>query len=534
MPSVPFLVNETLTEVVHISVENSFFCIELSFDVSRVEELPMYYIEEPEFRFSIQCTRIISPCSSESTMTLFPFHFSKNLEITINSEQNGITYLQKFALSVLDIKFNFDVLDVVTQMPETQVQFSLNTLPRERTMPHEIRPTFYCNYCSVHHPNNWNSDEHIIPEALKNRNYVLKNTCKRLNHYMSFLYETKAFSLDIVKEVLLIAEPPQKPVYRGKVENSLGKNIFPYIQPSGKMTIVEHPTFTITNSIELNVKGADGENYKYDLVLPFSFKNSISGPREMLDPNKTSQAELAKVSEYLRTLSKDVSINPGFETFLERIGATFNYGDCRVEIAEVAPSEEILFLKIKQYFNSDNEVLFRLFLKIAWTYAVKAIGLENLQNPIANSIIYYLKSGHFLDFDLVQKAPDFFKKAKIVGKEYIFWKHGLDDTLLKIQDVEDKQLSSDLFEAYYHRRMQFDFARACLIGFSVTEELDDDFRENNSNLKTHSLELKNLISNDTAITVCHIKLFGGFFDATVQISGGAIMAQYPDIRIIEF
>lgn len=403
-------------------------------------------------------------------------------------------------------------------------------------MPHTTS-TFFCSYCNKNHPMEWNTDEHIIPKALKNENYILKNTCRKLNNYMSHSFEKKVLQFDIIKLIMLLIDPPAKPTYLTEVKTNLDKEAYIYILPSGKMELTEHPIYEQHNAIEIKIIDINNEIHIYNLILPFTFKSGMIGiPRMVTERKRVIEQERNKINKYLKELSNNPEINEPFFEFLKNVKGQYIFKP--IIISENEPTEHppvVLSENPKKTIVIDNESLYKLFLKIAWTHARNQFGAEKLSNPITNYILKYLTTGNIIDNKLIKETPNLFTKPiKIENEDYIFWKYGIDDTFDKIQQIQNEISKSDLMEYHIERYQQFNIIQQ-FIFFNYVKRFDLEFMETiNKEHRFHNISLRTEEFAGQYVTVCHMQLFGGIFDVVVKLSDSPLMVAYPKDIKIEF
>lgn len=394
--------------------------------------------------------------------------------------------------------------------------------------------TFICSYCNQSHPIEWKTNEHIIPKALKNENYVLPNACRKLNNYMSHSFEKKVLQFGIIKLILLLIDPPTNPTYFTEVQTDLDRKVHGYILPSRQLELTEHPTYLEKNTIELLINGNDGETHPFNLILPFYYKGGITGiPRMVVERNRVIEQEKNKINKYLKELSENPEINKPFNEFLQKIKGEYIFEPLNIKENELPANPPIEFPKpIVQSIAVDNESLFKLFLKIAWTHANKQFGAEKLSNSITNEILQYLTTGHILDYDLIKEVPELFTKPiKIENEDYVFWKYGLDETIEKIDQVSNRIDTDNLRGYHIERFQQFDSIQQLVI-FNYVKRFDPEFMKTIHEYRFHNISLRTEEFAGQYTTVCHMQLFGGIFDVMVKLSESPLMDNYPqDVRI---
>lgn len=188
-----------------------------------------------------------------------------------------------------------------------------------------------------------------------------------------------------------------------------------------------------------------------------------------------------------------------------------------------------------QTFEMDHEILFKLFLKIAWTHSAKQFRIEWTSNRLSRWIIQYLTSGHMDDLDLATSNPELFTKpVQVDQKEYTFWKYNIDKSQSIIEAITNaKKIKRKLLEYHDIRNNDFNLASQ-LISYSDASIINDELRLQEKKLRYHSLCFRNIQILGRESTVCWINLFGGVFDVLIQICAEPIMNEYPLDLIIDF
>lgn len=523
-----FFSNCYFFELVGKSRQGLYYSIELVLDVASTREKELAIDGTAIFDVSFKISHIVKPGSSKNALSVFPI--STHVEIMAKSLKDNRTYKIPFDISILNVEL-IGEQGQVHEMPGVEVKMEIkgraNTFVTESKMA-----VFSCAYCGYFHPTERRSKEHIIAESLKNTHHILSNTCLRFNNYMALAFENQAIRSELFKEILLRLEPPNEIVYRGKIVIN-NEIMYRYVLPSGVTEIVKHPEYSRTNILPISVKGRDGKRYAFDLKLPFSYINGITGPDRMLkDRLKKVAADKKRIMNYCRDLENDQSINKDLERFLREVGATFNYKS--IDFKEVK-GEEDSFMQSSgvQNFRINFEVLNMLFLKIAWTHAVFQLGEDKLKNPVGEWILKYLTMGHINDPYLVKVAPELFTSVSIDKRNYFFWKFDLDESESIINKVKDEVDKSDLSRLLNYRKDQFEMARQFVTYHSFINDFEN--RINNiEKLNYHSLEIKNIGSQGKEATFCYIELFGGYFQVSVQISDMRISNIYPSKVEINF
>lgn len=344
---------------------------------------------------------------------------------------------------------------------------------------------------------------------------------------MAHSFEKRVLQFEPIKELLLLFDPSSKPVYRGKVDTDLGFEVHRYILPSGEDELVRHPEYFFSDSIEIPITVESGDTVIYNLKLPFNFLDAFTSiPRMAKEKVNNPEKANAEITEYLQTLSNDPSINPDLNEFLETINGKFIFKG--FNLVEENSNLQIELLKPPdQIFEIDLELLFKLFLKIVWTHSAKHFGIMWTSNSLSRWIFNYLTSGHIDDIKLITCYPGFFTDPiRIDQDEYSFWKFSIEKSYSMIQAVENSKEKNKLFRYHQKRQEQFDIANQ-LISYSSANGIDDNFRSQKENMRFHNLTLLNMSFLEYSATVCSISLFGGFFDAQVQISEKPILFEDP-------
>jgi len=529
--SIPFALSHRPFALVNISYNGETFLIRIVLDIVSVLDGKVSEDSSPQLDVSFRFSAIAVPSSSRNPANLFPMTFSAQLSVKAKSANDGKTYEMFFDANVLSVEPNGEI-DLATGMPQVTTKLSITPSPMKPAEDGTF-DTFNCVYCGHVHPRDWYTVEHIIPQSLNNKNYVLNAACRRINNFMAHSFEKRIMQFELIKEILFLVNPPRKPVFRDNLETSLGVNITRWVLPSGKVEFAELPKYSETNYIQLSVKGRSGENFPYSLKLPFLIKSGVSGiPRMIASRHRHSEDGRQQITKYLTELSENPSIDKDFEKFLQEIGGTFTFKE--VSVVETASQGTPIALpsELAKTMVIDNETLFKLFLKIAWTHAVRQFGIELLSGPIAKWILDYLATGYIEDNELIRSCPALFTNpVKIEDEEYVFWKYGLDETLSFIMQVPDELDRSDLLRYHKFRYQQFESASR-LISFNAIPKIDDELRARRNELCYHNLSLKTIEVSGRLITACCINLFGKLFEVKVQLSDEPITENYPpDIRI---
>ncbi len=393
---------------------------------------------------------------------------------------------------------------------------------------------FHCVYCNRLHPMNHNTDEHIVPKGLYNKNYVLHNACSFINNYMAHSFENRVMKSPPVEEIKLMIQLPKKPIHRRKIPISLGFEVAQTTFPSGECKVVLLPQYIQSDTIEITVKASNGESAHHKLKLPFSVIN-VTGTSEFIQPNRAFKKFEQALLPYLKNLSETPSLDPAFDLFLKKNGATFDIKDFKIEAKEtknppiIIPPEE---LAIKS--NIDDEALYKFFFKIAWTHGAKQLGRNALSNPIAEWIFSYISSGHIKSKKLIRNYPDLCSNSIVIeNQEYVFWKYGINETLDWIEKNTEEVNRNYIMHHHIDRVQQFNIASQFIKVSNPVDLIDNTLRARSKEFSFHELDLKTLHVQGTPITVCSIKLFGGILVATVQLSQTPLTEIYPKNIIIK-
>lgn len=393
---------------------------------------------------------------------------------------------------------------------------------------------FHCVYCNRLHPMDYNTDEHIVPEGLYNKNYVLLNACSFINNYMAHSFENRVMKSPPVEEIKLMIRPPKKPIHRRKIPISLGFEVAQTIFPSGECNVVQLPQYISSDIIDIAVKASSGESVYHKLKLPFPIINITGSPR-FINPDRAFKKFEQVLLSYLKSLSENPSLDPVFENFLKENGATFDSKEFKIAAKEtknpqiIIPPEE---LAIKS--NIDDEALYKLFFKIAWTHGAKQLGRNALSNPIAEWIFSYITSGHIKSKKLIRNYPDLCSNSiAIENQEYFFWKYGINETLDWIEKNTEEGNRNYIMHHHIDRVQQFNIASQFIKVSNPIDLIDNTLRARSKEFSFHELGLKTLHVQGTPITVCSIKLFGGILTATVQLSQTPLTEIYPKDIIIK-
>jgi hypothetical protein len=520
--------------VVAENQQGEHFIVQVKVDVQSVTDAePSLTDGSPQFHVTLGTSANIAPCSKKNEISVYPLQLPP-LSISVESSTDGKVYENSFEISLLSLQLDGSISNPLN-IPQPTIQFHILPNPTFQVIDRQIK-SFYCSYCNKPHPISWNTKEHIIPEALNNKKYILPFCCKHVNNYMAHSFEKRVLQYDLIKEILLLVTPPQKPIFRGNFKDSPYGVISRRILPTGKIELTEQIQKFETNTVKVNVKDKSGNIHTCDLTLPFSIVNRVVVPDSMANVRKR-YAEQAKkqLSDYFIELDKNNSINPEFEKFLEEVDATFKYNpDIQIDEEKEHQEPKVLGRDLQEHITFDNEALIKLFLKIAWTHAAKQYGRERLSNPTSNWILQYLTEGHISDSYLTSKYPYLFTEPiDIDGDSFIFWKKGITDTGLIIEDIEDTQDKNDLF-----RLLKFNYDKNELskqfIEFKTIEVFDDALRTRVNEFRTHRLALKNMSFGSNQATVCEIQLFGGLLEASVILSESPISELRPEDICINF
>jgi hypothetical protein len=394
--------------------------------------------------------------------------------------------------------------------------------------------TFYCLYCQSLHPIECISEEHIIPKFLFNKNHTLKNVCKKVNNYMANSFEKRILQMELFKELLLFFKPPEKPVYRGEIITNLDLQTYRYILPSGKHELTQHPAHSKTNFIQIPIRANSGL-LLYNLKLPFRVIEKIKGVSRMANKiQEHSESDKKEIFEYLKQLEANPSLNKDFEKYLKDVDGIFTFSDVAFKLESVTNPKIASLGRQALRFEVDYEILFKLFLKIAWTHSAKQFGLDWTSNKLSKWIISYLSSGHIEDKDYKVKYPElFFEPVKIEENDYTFWKPNIEKSFKLIKAIPISKDREKLLIHHQKRVDEFAFANQ-FISYADAVEFDVDNKSQKEELSYHELSFYNAPYGDTEITICSISLFGGIFDVHIQVAGYPVQENYTEIFRVSF
>lgn len=402
-------------------------------------------------------------------------------------------------------------------------------------MEEQISNTFHCLYCQISHLSELRAEEHIIPKALFNKNYILTDTCRKVNNYMAHSFEKRVLQLEPIKELLLLFGPPANPVHRGQVNTSFDKEVHRYILPSGKDELVEHPKYSSIDSIGIPITIESGEILMYNLKLPFSVVNEMTSiPRMAENRSKYYEREKSLISGYLKDISENPGLDKNFEGYLKKVKGKFTFKGINVIEEKREGIETQLKEAPTQTFQMDLEILFKLFLKIAWGHGAKCFDLSWPTSHLARWIISYLSSGSIDDKELLNKYPHLFTESVSIEKEnYSFWKFDMSESFSIIQKIPDRKHKKKLIDLHNLRFNQFRLASQ-LISYTDRVGIDETYRLQKDIMRYHELIITNMVVHNKEVAVCIIRLFGEVFEVVVQIANDAIAIEKESVFKIEF
>lgn len=418
-------------------------------------------------------------------------------------------------------------------MPQMTATFSFGNLGNKLAEFVDLKQ-FECVYCNHSHPSDWFSLEHIIPKSLFNKSYVLSKACRLKNNYMSYAFEIRALNSDSLSELLILFDPPKKPVYRGIFKNNMNLELVRWSLPSGKFEFGNaRPDIEYRDNAEVMIEYNDGTKGTFMIDLPFKIVHKITGAPHM---NKVFDRIAEKTHKelfyYLDSINKGTIHNDKLSEFLELNKAKFIFTE--VAVTRELGEQKSLSRDIKFIVEGDDEAINMLLLKIAWTHAVKQLGREKLLNPISDSIIIYLTSFHINDKRLISVFPDLFIKSYTIGdKEYIFWKYDIPRTIKMANELRNDDEKNNLLRHIKYRIDRFEFFKNIIV-FNSEPILNIETDYQNPTRRFHYLNIFTLSDENGSRTVCEIKLFGGAVNVLVQLSEVPVADIYPEAFRVDF
>jgi hypothetical protein len=531
--AIPFSAGAPACAVVFMRDGERTFAVEVNFDCAGADDLSQLDAEGmPRFNVHFRISAIIQPATGDPPLSM-PIPLAPP-PIVVVTGLDGAGYEITINAEVIAASVG-STIDVSSEMPIPTASFALRSTTTRRT---EETPggVFACVYCGHAHTRDSMTDEHVIPRALLNRNYVLRGACRRLNNYFSHAFEKRALQLPVVRELLLLFDPPRRPVFRGDVAAPDGRTFQRWVLPRGRMEIGELPTYTQTNKATVEIELPTGTRQPIEITLPFSMTASVTGLDRLLnDRARITERDRQRLHEYLVELAKNPQANEDLSRALAATGGRFPPPRA-VEVREsrLASAPPVQPESLTQELAGDDELLTKLFFKIAWTHAAKQLGRPALANRTSQWILEYLTTGHVIDSRIVKLAPDLFTvPVEIDGRPYAFWKSDLRTSARAILAIEQRAERATLERLFDYRAKRFQFGQQ-FIRVEHIPSIDDEVRTQVAERRYHELELTTVEAGAGKATVCHVRLFGGSLKAMVQLSEEPVTERYPPVLRIDF
>jgi hypothetical protein len=390
---------------------------------------------------------------------------------------------------------------------------------------------FTCLYCDCEHPDGDESDEHIIPEALFNRRYVLGPVCKKWNNFMSFSFEQDMLRSKMFRELRLVVDRPGGRKRVGEVTDVNGQQYERYFE-YGREILKRKPVGQSANTIIVKARTEDGRVLDFELAVPFEVFRQIAGSTDMIKTEKITakfDAELQRVLRYLTELADDPGSHPAdLAQFLAGHDAKLLRPKGGKVEHEWTDTPAVLVDNLApESFTVDHEHARKFFMKIAWTHACKQLGRHALNGPFARFMIEYVRSGWVVPAKAAF-APDLFDRRMIDGTDMFLWAHppAMSETVCAALDEDAKR---ELWPLARERLAQFHTA-GNLISF-LPVVLNFDHRLDYPEVRLHDLELRSGSVRGVDGLSCRISLFGGTCVATVLLSTEVPSPLPPATRI---
>jgi hypothetical protein len=387
--------------------------------------------------------------------------------------------------------------------------------------------TYFCNYCGIYHDEATRSREHIIPEALLNKNYVLPNVCRFLNNYMSHAFEKDVIASEPMREIMLRVSPKSTHILVGDAVLPDGRRFNRWIR-QGTQVLGNIPRTKTVSTVPIRVKKRSGEFLDYDIDLPFELISELDGAHHLLKVERTrkkAKESVGRILTYLQECSINPGTNPGLQHFLEEHDATFPSPREVLLTEELARRTEEKFDDVKVEFTVDTEKWLKFYIKMAWTHARKTLGRSLLNNDLANWLFSYLTHEYVTGNPCDQLKSLLREAVSIGGQDYYFWRHRPDETLDRVRQLPDSV--RELCEPAAVRRLENLKTALTIATFGV--KVDADFF-NTTDCRFHSLRfveipigIRENPQEQTGLgTACRIELFGGLYYSTVIVADSVI------------
>lgn len=387
---------------------------------------------------------------------------------------------------------------------------------------------FNCNYCGYPHPSTEFSREHVVPQALLNKNYVLNDTCGFVNNYFANAFETSARHVEVIKELLLLFDPSKKPVFRGPATSSSGTEMTRWVV-NGRSELYGPTSQQLGRECNIKITLPSGERVPFTLQLPFEIIKRATGP--LWSHERRVASDKKRVEAYLRELVENPDLDTRLARELRTTGGKFERSTKGVMLEPQASSKG-LPETFRVNLPGDDELLTKLFYKIAWCYAVKTLGRQLVMaQPFASGMFRFLMSEHIADVRFVDAFPKLFSNPRsIQGAPYHFWRYDLETTEREISKFSAHPHFYALMRLYDYRRMKAQFVRSYIRFDNIP--IDDEFLDTLGARRFHRLSLKTENNNSISYTTCDVSLFGGALSATVPIAEEILCDKYPEPTVI--
>jgi len=393
--------------------------------------------------------------------------------------------------------------------------------------------SYLCPYCGLEHDEDTASNEHIVPEALFNKNYVLKPVCKMWNHFMSFSFEQDMLRSKMFRELRLVFQKPTGSKRVGEVTDVSGQKYERYFE-NGREILKKKPSLESENTLTIRALARDGRVLEFELVLPFEIHRRVTGSTEMIRREKLNAKvaeQLESALDYVRSLADDASKRPSeLADFLRANEAEMlrpKRGHIDFEWTE-RPAELVESLADER-FAIDDEKARKFFLKIAWTHACKQLGRSALNGPFATFILEYIRSGWVREVH-ARLAPALFDQRTIEGHDFFLWS---DSPVVSAEkcDALTRATREEIEPQALKRLSQFHNVRNLISFAPVT--LDFDHSRDYPELRYHELELRHDSIRGVEGLCCRIALFGGTCSALVLLAT-EVPGTIPAATLISF
>jgi hypothetical protein len=363
-----------------------------------------------------------------------------------------------------------------------------------------------------------------------------------MNQGLALAVEAPFHKVSTVAEILRVLSPPVRrdPVYVGEVRTARG-TLETRFMHQGQEILADRPTRETTTQLTIDLTSRAGQKIPYILTLPLEILTSVRGSTLFVNEQTERQRRVASMLERLREyavrLYENPDIDPDFAKFVRDNDIVLSPPTVDVKIDATQTPVLLVDDLLPQEHEVNMHVAYRYFIKIALLHAAASLGVEVLQNPIAEKLRRFLRE--FMVPGELALGPEgdvwpLFCDGQAGGTRIYWWRNNPSGSAMALAEAQgippetlDRLRAANILRA----KEGCDVAR--FVQIHKPGHVLPDFRAQPDNHRFHRLTLIHPSpARPLQGTSCRVELFGGLFDFEVQISMNPLkLPDQPATRI---